>query len=125
VQSGIRHASTSRQRRGTWLAAVPKGEYRMSTRGVTLAEQGFIHCSLRHQLRSVAEYLYGSAGDGAAGDLVVLVIDSDKVPSAVRYEAAGPGAPEFPHIYGPLPVAAVTSVVTVIRDAAGRMMLPE
>lgn len=107
--------------RDSWLAAIPAGEYRMSTRGVTLAEQGFIHCSLRGQLRAVADLLYG----GAAGDLVVLVIDSDKVPAAVRYEAAEPGGQEYPHIYGPLPVAAVTSVVPVTRDAASRLVLPE
>ena len=46
----------------------------MSTRGVTLEQEGYIHCSLRHQLRGVAEYL-----DGDADDLVVLVIDSTKV----------------------------------------------
>ena len=107
--------------RDSWLAAIPAGDYRMSTRGVTLAEQGFIHCSLRRQLRGVAELLYG----GAACDLVVLVVDSDKVPVAVRYEAASPGGEEFPHIYGPLPVAAVTSVMPVTRDPAGRLVLPE
>ena len=31
-----------------WLEAAMTGEYRISTHGVTLAEQGFIHCSLRH-----------------------------------------------------------------------------
>lgn len=106
--------------RSAWLDAMRTGEYRMSTRGVTLAEQGFIHCSLAHQLRGVAELIYADADD-----LVVLVIDSDRVPAVVRCEAAGPGAAEFPHIYGPLPVSAVTSVVTVTRDAAGRMVLPE
>jgi Protein of unknown function (DUF952) len=42
--------------RAAWHAALQAGEYRMSTRGVTLDEQGFIHCSLRHQLRGVAEF---------------------------------------------------------------------
>jgi uncharacterized protein (DUF952 family) len=42
----------------------------MSTRDVTLDEQGFIHRSLHYQLRGVAERLYGDAQD-----LVVLVID--------------------------------------------------
>jgi len=100
--------------RACWLEAVRAGEYRMSTRGVTFEEEGFIHCSLRHQLRAVAELFYSDADD-----LVVLVIDSDKVPSPVRFEPAGPGGPEFPHIYGPLPVSAVTGVVPVIRDGTG------
>ena len=108
--------------RAAWLEAAGAGEYRMSTRGVTLEEQGFIHCSLRHQLRGVAEFLYA---DADADDLVVLVIDSDRVPAPLRYEAPEPGAQEYPHIYGPLPTGAVTSVITVSRDAAGRLVLPE
>jgi uncharacterized protein (DUF952 family) len=105
--------------RAVWLEAVPAGAYRMSTRGVTLEQEGYIHCSLRHQLRGVAEYLYGDADD-----LVVLVIDSTEVPAPIRHEAPGPGAEQYPHIYGALPVAAVTSVITVNRDAAGRLVLP-
>jgi uncharacterized protein (DUF952 family) len=106
--------------RAQWLAAAPTGHYTMSTRGVTLEEQGFIHCSLRHQLRGVAELVYGDADD-----LVVLVIDSAKVQAPVRYEASGTGAEKYPHIYGALPVDAVTGVITVGRDAAGRLVLPE
>ncbi len=105
--------------RAVWVEAVEVGEYRMSTRGVTLAEEGYIHCSLRHQLRGVAEYLYGDADD-----LVVLVIDSTKVPAPVRHETPGPGSEEYPHIYGALPVEAVTSVIAVSRDAAGRLVPP-
>jgi len=105
--------------RASWDAALPAGEYRISTRGLTLEEQGYIHCSLPHQLRAVAEFLYADADD-----LVVLVIDSDRVPSTIKYEAMSPGDEEFPHIYGPLPIAAVTEVVTVRRDNAGRMVLP-
>ncbi|MGH3153185.1 MAG: DUF952 domain-containing protein [Streptosporangiaceae bacterium] len=105
--------------RAVWLEAVRAGDYRMSTRGVTLEQEGYIHCSLPHQLRGVAEYLYSDADD-----LVVLVIDSTKVPAPIRREAPAPGAEQYPHIYGPLPVAAVTSVITVSRDAAGRLVLP-
>jgi uncharacterized protein (DUF952 family) len=105
--------------RPAWTAAAGQGEYRMSTRGVTLEQEGFIHCSLRHQLRWVAETFYADADD-----LVVLVIDSELVTAPVRFEAPEPGAEEFPHIYGPLPVAAVTRVVSVSRDRAGRFVLP-
>lgn len=91
----------------------------MSTRGLRLDEQGFIHCSERHQLRTVAEKFYADADD-----LVVLVIDSAKVAAPIRYEAPEPGAGLFPHIYGPLPAGAVTAVIPVTRDAAGRFILP-
>jgi uncharacterized protein (DUF952 family) len=106
--------------RADWVAAVDAGEYRQSTRGRTLAEEGFIHCSLRHQLRGVAESFYSDADD-----LVVLVIDESRLAAAVRYEAPGPGADSYPHIYGPVPVQAVVDVIDVSRDAAGRLVLPE
>ncbi len=106
--------------RAVWEAALPAGEYRMSTRGVSLEEQGFIHCSLRHQLRAVAECLYGDADD-----LVVLVIDSARVTAPVRYEVPEPGAERYPHIYGPLPTEAVTAVLPAGRDGTGRLVLPD
>jgi uncharacterized protein (DUF952 family) len=106
--------------RATWEAALRTGSYRMSTRGVSLEEQGFIHCSRPHQLRAVAEYVYGDADD-----LVVLVIDSERLGVPVRYGAPEPGAEEYPHIYGPLPADAVTEVVAVERDDEGRMVLPD
>ncbi|MGO8957202.1 MAG: DUF952 domain-containing protein [Streptosporangiaceae bacterium] len=103
-----------------WQEAAAAGEYRLSTRGVTLEQQGFIHCSLRHQLTDVAELAYADA-DG--DDLVVLVIDIARVPSPVRYEAAEHGGECYPHIYGPLPVGAVIDVLNVSRDDAGRLVL--
>jgi uncharacterized protein (DUF952 family) len=105
--------------RDSWREAVAAGEYRMSTRGVTLAKQGFIHCSLGHQLRGVAECIYGDADD-----LVVLVIDSAQVTAPVRFEAPEPGAEEYPHIYGALPAPAVTEVIAVSRDPDGKLVLP-
>jgi uncharacterized protein (DUF952 family) len=106
--------------RAAWEAASRAGEYRVSTRNVTLEEQGFIHCSLRHQLRGVAEYLYGDADE-----LVVLVIDSKRLLAPIRYEAPDATSEGYPHIYGPIPVSAVAEVITVTRDAAGRLILPE
>ncbi len=72
----------------------------MSTRGVSLEQEGFIHCSLPHQLRAVAEAVYADADD-----LVVLVIDSARLPSPVRYEGAD-GGEQYPHVYGPVPADA-------------------
>jgi uncharacterized protein (DUF952 family) len=106
--------------RTNWEAALGSGWYRMSTRGVSLDEQGFIHCSLPHQLRAVAEFVYGDADD-----LVVLVIDSERVGSPIEYEVPEPGADKYPHIYGPVPTSAVSEVIAVERDADGRMLLPE
>lgn len=105
----------------TWTAALAAGEYRQSTRGVSLERQGFIHCSLAHQVRPVAEVVYADADD-----LVLLAIDPGKLAAEVRFEPGQPGATEeFPHIYGPIPVDAVVNVVAVTRDGSGRMVLPE
>jgi uncharacterized protein (DUF952 family) len=103
-----------------WDRATAAGEHRMSTRDLTLEQEGFIHCCLPHQLRGVAERYYADADD-----LVVLVIDETRLTGPVRYERPAPGADAFPHIYGPVPVGAVTSVIPVSRDASGRFVLPE
>jgi uncharacterized protein (DUF952 family) len=107
--------------RATWAAALATGEYRTSTKGVTLEQEGFIHCSRRHQLRPVAEYLYGDSAD----ELVLLVIDADRLTVPVRFEAPEPDAEEYPHVYGPIPIEAVAEVLPVTRDENGRLLLPE
>ncbi|HWU08829.1 MAG TPA: DUF952 domain-containing protein [Streptomyces sp.] len=96
-----------------WEAARRAGTYEMSTRGRTLREEGFIHCSLPHQLPAVARALYGPDKE----DLVVLVIDTGRLTAPVRYEAMKAGGEEFPHLYGPLPVSAVVEV----RSWSGHM----
>lgn len=94
--------------RSLWEAARVSGRYEMSTRGRTLAEEGFVHFSTRAQLPAVAAFLYGTY-DGP-DDLVVLVVDPDRLGVPVRYEAMEPGGAEFPHVYGPIPVDAVVDV---------------
>ncbi|MGA5469148.1 DUF952 domain-containing protein [Streptomyces arboris] len=93
-----------------WEAARGTGTYEMSTRGRTLQEEGFIHLSLAHQLPGVARMLYGSEGGAGGHDLVVLAVDPAHLTAPLRYEAMKPGGEEFPHLYGPLPVAAVVEV---------------
>ncbi|WP_306338876.1 DUF952 domain-containing protein [Streptomyces sp. KL118A] len=94
--------------RALWDAAREAGTYEMSTRGKTLGEEGFIHCSLPEQLPGVAAFLYGNYE--GPDELVVLTIDSARLTVPVRFEAPRPGGVEFPHIYGPLPVDAVVEV---------------
>ncbi|WP_128434586.1 DUF952 domain-containing protein [Streptomyces cyaneus] len=94
--------------RSLWDAAREHGTYEISTRGRTLREEGFIHCSTRAQLPSVAAFLYGSY-DGPE-ELVVLVVDPARLGVPLKYEAPEPGGEEFPHVYGPIPVDAVVDV---------------
>ncbi|MFF3344084.1 DUF952 domain-containing protein [Streptomyces sp. NPDC002779] len=91
--------------RSLWDEARAAGTYEISTRGKTLQDEGFIHCSTRVQLPRIAEAMFADLSD-----LVVLVVDPGRLGAPVRYEAAEPGGEEFPHIYGPLPVAAVVGV---------------
>lgn len=106
--------------RTTWESARAVGVYEKSTRELTLAEEGFIHCSLRHQVRGVADRFYADADD-----LVLLIIDSALVSAPIRYESPAPGAQEYPHIYGPLNVDAVVEVLDVTRDGDARFVLPD
>ncbi|WRZ90663.1 DUF952 domain-containing protein [Streptomyces sp. NBC_01007] len=101
--------------RSVWDAARASGSFEMSTRGRTLQEEGFIHCSLRHQLPAVAAMVYGSYA--GPDELVVLVVDAERLEVPVRFEALKPGGEEFPHIYGPIPVEAV--VDTEVWDRGG------
>jgi glutathione S-transferase len=92
-----------------WRAAVARGgPYEMSTRGLTLAEAGFIHLSFRHQVPVVAARFYGDVPDP-----VVLTIDPAALVDEVRTENLEGGTELFPHLYGPLPLAAVTHVGTL------------
>jgi glutathione S-transferase len=104
-----------------WAAAFATGEYRMSTRGMTLDEVGFIHCSTKGQIVDTANRFYGDLDQ-----LVVLTIDSALVPAPIVFE---PPAPEldvlFPHIYGPLPIGAVNNAVFWSRPAGRPWTLEE
>ena len=85
-----------------WERAQRDGQYTMSTRGRTLAEEGFIHASTAAQVPLVAAAYYRDAPD-----LVLLVIDTERVGPGLRYEQV-PGQPDpYPHIYGPLNLDAV------------------
>jgi uncharacterized protein (DUF952 family) len=85
-----------------WERAVRDGQYTTSTRGLTLAEQGFIHASTADQVALVANAFYRGAPD-----LLLLVIDTGLVGPEIRYEHVPGQADPYPHIYGPLNLDAV------------------
>jgi uncharacterized protein (DUF952 family) len=95
-----------------WAEATGSGEYRVSTLGRTLEQEGFIHaCAGPDQLRGVAERYY----TGVTEPLLVLAIDQDLLDCPVVLEVPPGSAEAFPHIYGPVPVAAVVSVTPFSR----------
>lgn len=102
--------------RDEWDAATREGEhYSRSTIGHSFDEVGYIHCSFPHQVQPVADMAYQGRDD-----VVLLVIDRSRIDSEVRVEALT-GDQEFPHIYGPLPIAAVVDVREVPLGADGRL----
>ena len=89
-----------------WQHAQSTGEFTGSTRGASLADVGFVHCSFADQVEKVATFLYGDW----SGELVLLEIDTHRVPAATKVENLDGGDELFPHVYGPIPVEAVVAV---------------
>lgn len=89
-----------------------------SYRGDTLDSEGFIHCSTARQLVKVANRFFANQKH-----LVILLIDSDRVQSEVRYELAEVDE-LFPHIYGALNIDAVFQVIDLEPGEDGFFKLP-
>lgn len=106
-----------------WLAAQQRGEYTAPS----LETEGFIHCSTEKQVLHVANAFYRGKND-----LVLLVLDEAKLKPELKWEApAGPSAPgisesdSFPHIFGPINLTAVASVLDFEPDlVSGKFILP-
>jgi uncharacterized protein (DUF952 family) len=88
-----------------WEQARRDGQYTTSTRGLTLAEQGYIHASTAEQVATVANAFYRGVPD-----LLLLVIDPGRVAAEIRYEPVPGQDLPYPHIYGPLNTDAVVEV---------------
>lgn len=84
-----------------WEEAEQCGIYRSDS----LETQGFIHCSDADQVARVANALFNGEKD-----LILLHIDPDKLTSEIIYENVEGGLEPFPHVYGPIDVAAVETV---------------
>jgi len=103
-----------------WAAALAVGSYRVSTRGLTVDQVGFIHCSTPAQVGRVAELFYSEVPD----PLCVLEMDPDTIRAAgteVRFEDVGNGE-LFPHIYGPIDPTWVLEAKPA-RMAEGRLVV--
>ncbi|HEY4151541.1 MAG TPA: DUF952 domain-containing protein, partial [Chitinophagaceae bacterium] len=75
----------------------------------SLAHEGFIHCSADDvQVKGVLQRYFAGKKD-----LVKLVIDTDKLTSRFIYEWSPSTSDTFPHVYGPINLDAVTSVIPI------------
>ncbi len=85
----------------------------------SLQAEGFIHCSTPEQVLIPANERFTGRTD-----LVLLVIDPALVPSEIVFEDCYESGHAFPHIYGPIPRAAVTRVINFQPGVDGRFNLP-
>jgi uncharacterized protein (DUF952 family) len=93
----IYHVTTA----AAWQQAVANGFYEAPS----LTAEGFIHCSREAQVAGVLHRYYKGQQN-----LVKLVIDTDKLQSPLQYDLAPSINEEFPHVYGPINLDAVTGV---------------
>lgn len=96
-----------------WEQARAAGERRPPS----LQSSGFIHLSSPEQVHLPANRLFAGRED-----MVLLTLDPSLLGAPVRWEPGVPGDPEamtFPHLYGPLPAAAVTSVTVYLPGEDG------
>lgn len=98
----------------------------------SLRAEGFIHFSTADQVVRVANSFYRGEPN-----LVLLVVDTDRLTSRLKWEApihpnqSSPGADmpvieeQFPHLYGPLNLDAVTRVLDFTPGADGTFTMPD
>lgn len=97
-----------------WAAASVAGQLRPPS----LDDVGFVHLSAPDQVHLPANRLYAGRND-----LVLLYLEPKLLDAPVRWEPGVPSDPEsmmFPHLYGPLPTAAVSRVMPYRPGPDGR-----
>ena len=79
---------------------------------------GFIHLSGPDQVaRTAAKFFTGRT------DLILLAIDPARLGNSLRWEPSASGT-IYPHVYGPLPMAAVVASTPLTVAPDGRHILP-
>jgi len=98
-----------------WAQAGRNGAFRGSA--VDLAD-GYIHFSTAAQVADTAAKHFAGMPD-----LVLVAVEAEDLGDALKWETSRGGA-LFPHLYGPLPLAAVRWVQALQLDHNGRHVLP-
>lgn len=89
----------------------------------SLDVEGFVHCSDFGTVHMPANALFAGRTD-----LVLLVVDPARLDVPVRWELPEVGPPDqplFPHVYGPIPAAAVVAVHDFPPGPDGVFRLPD
>ncbi|WP_406831166.1 DUF952 domain-containing protein [Pedococcus sp. KACC 23699] len=99
-----------------WAAAQESGSYTQSTRGRTMEQEGFIHCSSAQQWPAVRRAFYADLRD----PLLLLEIDEDRLVEPPVVEVGNPATGEtFPHLCAALDPAAVVRVTELLPPHDG------
>jgi uncharacterized protein (DUF952 family) len=101
--------------RDAWRAGEP-------VRADSLDTEGFLHCSDFGTVHLPANRLFTHRDD-----LVLLEIDPARLDVPLRWEPGAPPDPNgawFPHVYGPIPAAAVVAAHDFPPGPDGRFTLP-
>jgi uncharacterized protein (DUF952 family)/GNAT superfamily N-acetyltransferase len=98
-----------------WRVALDAG----SVVDATLVADGYLRLCGPEQVARTAERLFP-----ARDDLLVLVVDRARLRDEVRREPDVPESMRFLHLFGPLPVAAVTSVLPYRPGPEGAFVTP-
>ena len=88
--------------RADWRAAQTSGLFL----SVDLGIEGFIHASKAEQVAGVAQRYYAGRAD-----LILLEIQEEPLGPSLRWEAST-GGESFPHVYGPIPLMAISRVAS-------------
>jgi uncharacterized protein (DUF952 family) len=102
--------------RAAWRNAEQAGVF--TGAAIDIAD-GFIHFSAGPQVRETARRHFRGQSD-----LILAAIEAEALGAALKWEASR-GGDLFPHLYGPLPMAAVRSVIDLPLDAEGFPIVPE
>jgi uncharacterized protein (DUF952 family) len=98
-----------------WAQAERDGTFRGSA--VDRAD-GYIHFSTAAQVADTAAKHFAGMSN-----LLLVAVEAEDLGGALKWEASRGGA-LFPHLYGPLPLAAVRWVQALRLDDDGRHVLP-
>lgn len=107
----IFHISTARE----WAAALEAGELIEPS----LEAEGFIHFSYADQIAATAGRHYPGRTD-----LVLLRTDPTELDEPIVVEDSYGSGQAYPHLYAPLPVAAVTDVIEFPMNQDGTFDTP-
>lgn len=102
--------------RADWRAALAEGRYDGSAAD---RADGYIHLSAADQLEATAAKHYAGQAE-----LMLVEVDLTALGDALIWEPSRGGA-LFPHIYGPLPIAATRAPRALSVTADGRMIIDE